>query len=156
MKCPYCGYLKDRVLDSREREDGMLIRRRRMCLKCKKRFTTYEEIELKPLIVVKKDGRREKFNRDKLRVGIQKACEKRPVSTEVINRIVEDIEKELRQKYENEVSSKDIGRYVIKKLKKLDKVAYIRFASVYQEFENLEQFLKEIEKIDRREKCLKK
>ncbi|MCM8766754.1 MAG: transcriptional regulator NrdR [Candidatus Omnitrophica bacterium] len=147
MKCPYCGYLKDKVLDSREREDGMTIRRRRMCLKCKRRFTTYEEIELKPLIVVKKDGRREKFNRDKLRIGIQKACEKRPISTDKINEIVENIEKELRQKYENEVKSKEIGKHVIKELKKLDKVAYIRFASVYQEFENIEQFLKEIEKI---------
>ncbi len=147
MKCPYCGYLKDKVLDSREREDGMTIRRRRMCLKCKRRFTTYEEIELKPLIVVKKDGRREKFSRDKLRIGIQKACEKRPISTDKINEIVENIEKELRQKYENEVKSKEIGKHVIKELKKLDKVAYIRFASVYQEFENIEQFLKEIEKI---------
>ncbi|MCM8784723.1 MAG: transcriptional regulator NrdR [Candidatus Omnitrophica bacterium] len=147
MKCPYCGYLKDKVLDSREREDGMTVRRRRICLKCKRRFTTYEEIELKPIIVVKKDGRRESFNREKLRIGIQKACEKRPISIDEINRVVEDIEKELRQKYENEVSSKEIGKCVIKKLKKLDKVAYIRFASVYQEFENIEQFLKEIEKI---------
>ncbi|HOK56273.1 MAG TPA: transcriptional regulator NrdR [bacterium] len=147
MKCPYCGYLKDKVVDSREREDGLLIRRRRICLKCKRRFTTYEEIDLKPLIVVKKDGRRERFNREKLIIGIQKACEKRPISTDKINEIVEDIEKELRQKYENEVTSKEIGKSVIKKLKKLDKVAYIRFASVYQEFEDIEQFLKEIEKI---------
>lgn len=147
MKCPYCGYLKDKVVDSREREDGLLIRRRRICLKCKRRFTTYEEIDLKPLIVVKKDGRREKFNREKLLLGIQKACEKRPISTDEINKIVEDIEKELRQKYEDEVTSKEIGKLVIKKLKKFDKVAYIRFASVYQEFENIGQFLKEIEKI---------
>jgi len=140
MKCPYCGYLKDKVVDSREREDGLLIRRRRICLKCKRRFTTYEEIDLKPLIVVKKDGRRERFNREKLIIGIQKACEKRPISTDKINEIVEDIEKELRQKYENEVTSKEIGKSVIKKLKKLDKVAYIRFASVYQEFQSLEEF----------------
>jgi len=147
MKCPYCGYLKDRVIDSREREDGLVIRRRRICLKCKKRYTTYEEIDLKPLIVVKKDGRREKFNREKLFAGIQKACEKRPVSTEEINKIVEYIENQLRQKYEDEVSSKEIGNLVIKKLKKIDKVAYIRFASVYQRFENIDQFIKEIEKI---------
>ncbi len=147
MKCPYCGYLKDRVIDSREREDGLVIRRRRICLKCKKRYTTYEEIDLKTLIVVKKDGRREKFNREKLFAGIQKACEKRPVSTEEINKIVEYIENQLRQKYEDEVSSKEIGNLVIKKLKKIDKVAYIRFASVYQRFENIDQFIKEIEKI---------
>jgi len=147
MKCPFCGYLKDRVIDSRESENGLFIRRRRVCLKCKERYTTYEEIELKPLIVVKKDGRREKFSREKLLTGIQKACEKRPVSMDKINKIVEDIEGILRQKYENEVSSKEIGNLVIKKLKKLDKIAYIRFASVYQEFNDINQFLKEIEKI---------
>ena len=139
--------MKDRVIDSRESEDGLLIRRRRVCLKCKKRYTTYEEIELKPLIVVKKDGRREKFSREKLFIGIQKACEKRPISTDKINKIVEDIESLLRQKYDQEVSSREIGKFVIKKLKKLDKVAYIRFASVYQEFKDINQFLKEIEKI---------
>lgn len=147
MKCPFCGYLKDRVVDSRETENGLIIRRRRVCLKCKKRYTTYEEIDLKPLIVVKKDGRREKFNREKLFLGIQKACEKRPISMDKINKIVEDIENSLRQKYEEEVSSKEIGNLVIKKLKKLDKIAYIRFASVYQEFKDIDQFLKEIEKI---------
>ncbi|MCM8818161.1 MAG: transcriptional regulator NrdR [Candidatus Omnitrophica bacterium] len=147
MKCPFCGYVKDRVIDSREVEGGLLIRRRRMCLKCKKRYTTYEEIELKPLIVVKKDGRREKFNREKLFIGIQKACEKRPVSIEKIDKIVEDIETQLRQKYEDEVSSKEIGKFVIRKLKKIDKVAYIRFASVYQEFKDIDQFLEEIKKI---------
>ncbi|MCM8771763.1 MAG: transcriptional regulator NrdR [Candidatus Omnitrophica bacterium] len=147
MKCPYCGYLKDKVIDSREREDGLLIRRRRLCLRCKKRYTTYEEIDLSPLIVVKKDGRREKFNREKLFMGIQKACEKRPISIEKINKIVEDIESQLRQKYENEVSSKVIGDLVIKKLKKIDKIAYIRFASVYQEFKDVNQFIKEIKKI---------
>jgi transcriptional repressor NrdR len=150
MKCPFCGYLKDKVIDSREIEKGLLIRRRRVCLKCKKRFTTYEEIEMKPLIVVKKDGRREKFNREKLFTGIQKACEKRPISTDQINKIVEDIESSLRQKFTDEVSSKEIGNIVIKKLKKLDKVAYIRFASVYQEFKDLNQFIKEIEKIGKK------
>lgn len=151
MKCPYCGYVKDKVIDSREIEGGLLIRRRRVCLKCKKRYTTYEEIDLKPLVVVKKDGRREKFNREKLFLGIQKACEKRPISTERINKIVEDIESQIRQKYENEISSKEIGKLVIRKLKKLDKVAYIRFASVYQEFKDIEQFLEEIKKIGGRD-----
>lgn len=155
MKCPFCGYLKDKVIDSREIENGLIIRRRRMCLKCKRRYTTYEEIDLKPLIVVKKDGRREKFSREKLFTGIQKACEKRPISVEKINKIVEDIEKTLRQRYDEEVSSKEIGNLVIKKLKKIDKVAYIRFASVYQEFKDLNQFLKEIEKIGG-ERCLKR
>lgn len=155
MKCPFCGYLKDRVIDSREIENGLIIRRRRMCLKCKRRYTTYEEIDLKPLIVVKKDGRREKFSREKLFTGIQKACEKRPISVEKINKIVEDIEKTLRQRYDEEVSSKEIGNLVIKKLKKIDKVAYIRFASVYQEFKDLNQFLKEIEKIGG-ERCLRR
>lgn len=155
MKCPFCGYLKDRVIDSREIENGLIIRRRRICLKCKRRYTTYEEIDLKPLIVVKKDGRREKFSREKLFTGIQKACEKRPISVEKINKIVEDIEKTLRQRYDEEVSSKEIGNLVIKKLKKIDKIAYIRFASVYQEFRDLNQFLKEIEKIGG-ERCLKR
>lgn len=155
MKCPFCGYLKDKVVDSREINKGVQIRRRRVCLKCKRRFTTYEEIDMKPLIVVKKDGRREKFNREKIFIGIQKACEKRPISIEKINHIVEEVENEIRQKYENEVPSKEIGRIVIRKLRKLDEVAYIRFASVYQEFKDVKQFLKEIEKIGG-EKCLKR
>jgi len=147
MKCPYCGFHKDRVINSREVNDGLQIRRRRECLRCKKRFTTYEEIETKPLIVIKKDGRREKFNREKIFTGIQKACEKRPIGTEKIEKMIMEIEQELRQKFEREVPSREIGKIVIRKLKKLDKVAYIRFASVYRQFQDIFQFKEEIEKI---------
>jgi len=149
MKCPYCGFLEDRVIDSRESEDGLQIRRRRECLRCQKRFTTYEEIEKSPLIVVKKDGRREKFMRDKIFNGIQKACEKGPVSTEQISLIVDEIEQQLRQNFEKEVSSKDIGTLVIEKLRNLDQVAYVRFASVYRQFKDVSEFQKEVEKIRR-------
>ncbi|MCD6220588.1 transcriptional repressor NrdR [bacterium] len=147
MKCPYCGFGQDKVIDTREINDGLQIRRRRECLNCGKRFTTYEEIEMKPLIVIKKDGRREKFNREKIFTGIQKACEKRPISTEEIEKIIMEIEQELRQKFDREVPSKEIGKIIIKKLKKIDKVAYIRFASVYREFQDISEFKKEIEKI---------
>jgi len=147
MKCPYCGFGQDKVIDTREINDGLQIRRRRECLNCGKRFTTYEEIEMKPLIVIKKDGRREKFNREKIFTGIQKACEKRPISTEKIEKIIMEIEQELRQKFDREVPSKEIGKIIIRKLKKIDKVAYIRFASVYREFQDISEFKKEIEKI---------
>ena len=147
MKCPYCGFAQDKVIDTREINDGLQIRRRRECLNCGKRFTTYEEIEMKPLIVIKKDGRREKFNREKIFTGIQKACEKRPISTEEIEKIIMEIEQELRQKFDREVPSKEIGKIIIKRLKKIDKVAYIRFASVYREFQDISEFKKEIEKI---------
>jgi len=147
MKCPYCGFGQDKVIDTREINEGLQIRRRRECLNCGKRFTTYEEIEMKPLIVIKKDGRREKFNREKIFTGIQKACEKRPISTEEIEKIIIEIEQELRQKFDREVPSKEIGKIIIRKLKKIDKVAYIRFASVYREFQDISEFKKEIEKI---------
>jgi len=147
MKCPYCGFGQDKVIDTREINEGLQIRRRRECLNCGKRFTTYEEIEMRPLIVIKKDGRREKFNREKIFTGIQKACEKRPISTEEIEKIIIEIEQELRQKFDREVPSKEIGKIIIKKLKKIDKVAYIRFASVYREFQDISEFKKEIEKI---------
>jgi len=147
MKCPYCGFGQDKVIDTREINEGLQVRRRRECLNCGKRFTTYEEIEMKPLIVIKKDGRREKFNREKIFTGIQKACEKRPISTEEIEKIIMEIEQELRQKFDREVPSKEIGKIIIKKLKKIDKVAYIRFASVYREFQDISEFKKEIEKI---------
>jgi len=147
MKCPYCGFGQDKVIDTREINAGLQIRRRRECLKCGKRFTTYEEIEMKPLIVIKKDGRREKFNREKIFTGIQKACEKRPISTEEIEKIILEIEQELRQKFDREIPSKEIGKIIIRKLKKIDKVAYIRFASVYREFQDISEFKKEIEKI---------
>ena len=147
MKCPYCGFIEDREIDSRESEDGLQIRRRRECLRCEKRYTTYEEIEEKPLIVVKKDGRRETFHRDKIFNGIQRACEKRPVSTEQITTIVEEIEQELKQRFEKEVPSKNIGEMIIEKLRKLDEIAYVRFASVYRQFKDVSEFQKEVENI---------
>jgi transcriptional repressor NrdR len=147
MKCPFCGFIEDKVIDSRESEDGFQVRRRRECLRCGKRFTTYEEIEEKPLIVVKNDGRREKFMREKVFNGIQKACEKRPVSTEQISAIVDEIEQELKQRFEKEVPSKEIGRLIISRLRKLDEVAYVRFASVYRQFRDVSEFQKEIEEI---------
>ncbi|MCM8814949.1 MAG: transcriptional regulator NrdR [Candidatus Omnitrophica bacterium] len=147
MKCPYCGFREDKVIDSRESEDGLQIRRRRECLRCEKRYTTYEEIEEKPLIVVKKDGRREKFMREKIFSGIQKACEKRPVSTEQISMIVDEIEQEFKQRFEKEVPSEDIGNLIVEKLRNLDEVAYVRFASVYRRFKDVSEFQKEVEKI---------
>ena len=139
MKCPYCSTAETKVIDSRETEDLSTTRRRRECLKCEKRFTTYERIET-IFTVIKKDGRREDFSRDKLRDGLQKACQKRDVSAEDIEKEVNDIEAELRDMNQNEIPSKRIGDIVMKKLKKLDKVAYIRFASVYHDFQDLNDF----------------
>ena len=147
MKCPYCGDLNNEVIETRDSEDLLATRRRRECLKCKKRFTTYERAENIELIVIKKDGRREKFDREKLRHGIIKACEKRPVSIDLINQIVDEVEMELRNKDTVEVSSKLVGRLVLNRLKKIDKVAYLRFASVYLDFTDITDFEKAIEKI---------
>lgn len=144
MKCPYCGYEDTAVLETRDGEGA--TRRRRECQKCQKRFTTYERVENVDLVVIKKDGRREKFEREKLKKGIVKATEKRPISTELIDAIVDEIEQELRNKDTIEVSSKNIGNLVLKKLKKVDKVAYIRFASVYLDFEDQSDFEKVIDK----------
>jgi len=143
MKCIFCSH-ETRVTDKRESPDG--IRRRRECLKCKKRFTSYEKPDKKDIIIVKKDGRREAFSNEKLKTGIMKACEKRPISVKEIDKIVEDIEERLRRKGK-EVKSDMLGRLVVNKLKKLDKVAYIRFASVYHDFQNVEDFKKEIKKL---------
>ena len=143
MRCPYCSYKETSVIDSRDVGDLELTRRRRECRKCKKRFTTYERVETIDLIVIKKDGRRERFDRHKLMSGIQKACEKRPVSQEVIEKTVEEIERELRNMETLEVPSKKIGELVMRKLKKIDKVAYIRFASVYRSLD-LETLSKEL------------
>jgi len=148
MKCPYCSSGDSAVLESRESEDGNVLRRRRECTKCSKRFTTYERIENIDLKVVKKDGRKENFAREKIIRGIGKACEKRPVETEQIERIVEDIELRLLNRKSTEISSSDIGRMVLTRLKKLDKVAYIRFASVFLEFGSVEEFRKEIREIE--------
>jgi len=150
MKCPYCGFREDRVIDSRESDDGLQIRRRRECLQCEKRYTTYEEIEEKPLIVIKNDGRREKFIREKIFNGIQKACEKRPISTEQISLIVDEIQQELNHRFEREVPAKQIGNLVIEKLQKLDEISYVRFASVYRQFKDISEFQKEVEQMRRK------
>ena len=144
MKCPFCGHEEDKVVDSRSSSDGSSIRRRRECLGCGKRFTTYEHIEGQPLMIIKKDGRREPFDRHKLLAGLVKACEKRPVSMEALERLVDELERELSQQFEREVPSREIGERVMKKLHALDPVAYVRFASVYREFKDVAQFLEEL------------
>lgn len=152
MKCPFCGNTETKVLDKRETGDLEVTRRRRECLKCRKRFTTYERIETIGLFVVKKDGRREQFNLEKLKNGILKACEKRPISMEKIEQTVYSIEAELKAKNKKEIQSKEIGELIMKKLKKLDKVAYIRFASVYREFQDLSSFKEELSKLEKKRK----
>jgi len=149
MKCPYCSNQDTRVLDKRETEESNATRRRRECLKCKKRFTTYERVETLDLTIVKKDGRRENFDRHKLLAGLLKACEKRAIPRERIERIVDEIEAKLRSHKKTEIDSRFIGELVMKKLKKLDTVAYIRFASVYREFADLDSFKEEMEKLVR-------
>ncbi len=149
MICPFCAHEFTRVVDKREGPGGKAIRRRRECQKCTRRFTTFERIETLDLLVVKKDGKREIFDRIKLRSGIIKSCEKRPVSAEDIERIIDEVEAQLRKKGVEEVSSKQIGELVIKKLKKLDEVAYIRFSSVYREFTDLGDFKKELSRLSK-------
>ncbi|MEI7541753.1 MAG: transcriptional regulator NrdR [bacterium] len=146
MKCPYCGHKKDKVVDSRESRDGEAIRRRRECLKCGKRFTTYEQIEHSLPMVIKKDGRREAFDRNKILAGLTKACEKRPISVEKLYELVDDIEKQLYSRMEKEVSSTVMGELLMEKLAKLDEVAYVRFASVYRQFKDINAFTKELQK----------
>ncbi|MCD4666573.1 transcriptional regulator NrdR [archaeon] len=147
MKCPYCSHNETKVLDSRESENN--VRRRRECLKCSKRFTTYEKVEI-DLIVIKKDGNKEPFDREKVLKGMLKACEKRPLSQDQINQSIDKVELELKSLKTNEVKSHTIGEKVMKYLKKLDKVAYIRFASVYKEFEDVDSFEKEIVVLQKR------
>lgn len=144
MKCPFCGHLEDKVVDSRTAKDGISIRRRRECLKCKKRFTSYEKIEDVQPVVVKKDGRRERFNSDKIQTGVRKACEKRPISTTQIDDIVAEVERTVQDLAEKEVSSQIIGQVVMERLAGLDGVAYVRFASVYRDFRDVNEFLEEI------------
>ena len=144
MKCPFCGHEEDKVVDSRASSDERSIRRRRECLACGKRYTTYEHVEGQPLMVIKKDGRREPFDRHKLLAGLVKACEKRPVSMDDLERLVDDLERELSQQFEREVPSRDIGERVMPRLHRLDPVAYVRFASVYREFKDVEQFMREL------------
>jgi transcriptional repressor NrdR len=147
MKCPYCGSINSDVVETRDSEDLAKIRRRRECIDCKKRFTTYERVESVDVVVIKKDGRREQFDRNKLRTGIIRACYKTPVATAEIENIVNEIEQEIRNKEGIEVDSKALGKMVAEKLKPLSKVAYIRFASVYREFEDIGDFKKELKKL---------
>ncbi|MFA5638341.1 MAG: transcriptional regulator NrdR [Anaerovoracaceae bacterium] len=147
MKCPFCEYPDTKVIDSRQTEEGQAIRRRRECENCNKRFTTYEKIEEMILMVVKKDGRREPFDRNKVLTGIIKACEKRPVSMTDIEKTVNDIERSLNNMMEKEVASSFVGELIMEKLKELDEVAYVRFASVYRQFTDVNTFVAEVEKL---------
>ena len=144
MRCPFCGHLKDKVVDSRETGAGDAIRRRRECLDCGKRFTSYERVEEIPYFVVKKDGRREPFDRHKLLQGLHRACEKRPVPARALEAIVEEIEQALAEGPDREIEARAIGEKVMERLRELDKVAYVRFASVYRQFEDVEEFMSEL------------
>lgn len=147
MKCPYCGKIQNRVVDSRLSNDAKAIRRRRECTECHRRFTTYERVEESPLIVVKKDGRREPFDRNKIITGIKKACEKRPISMESIEAIADRIEQYLMELDKKEIPTKIIGERVMEELNRLDKVAYVRFASVYRQFKDVDQFIHEVKQL---------
>ena len=144
MRCPFCGHVEDKVVDSREAKDGDAIRRRRECLECGRRFTSYERIDEIPYMVVKKDGRRETFDRHKIMSGLMRACEKRPISTAQLESIVDEVEKEVQDSLDREVSTNEIGKIIMRRLKSLDKVAYVRFASVYLEFEDVSAFMTEL------------
>ena len=144
MKCPYCAQVGDKVVDSRESKEGDVIRRRRECLECGRRFTSYERIDEIPYMVVKKDGRRERFERQKLVAGLLKACEKRPVRVAALEAIADKVEGALQEKAEREISTEDVGAYVMQELKTLDKVAYVRFASVYRNFRDIDEFKNEL------------
>jgi transcriptional repressor NrdR len=152
MKCPYCGYKEDKVVDSRATQEQFAIRRRRECLKCGKRFTTYEYIEEVSLMVIKKDGRREPFDRKKILAGIIRACEKRPVSMEKMEEIATQVERSVQKKTDREAPSSKIGELVMEKLKALDDVAYVRFASVYRQFKDVSQFMSELKEMLGKEK----
>lgn len=147
MLCPFCGHLEDKVIDSRESKEGNIVRRRRECLSCQKRFTTYERIEEIPYMVVKKDGRREKFEREKVLSGLLKACEKRPVAMSKLAEIVDVVEGEMIRSPERELSSTAVGEILMERLKSLDKIAYVRFASVYRDFQDEEAFFNEIRRL---------
>jgi len=147
MKCPYCENPESKVIDSRESKNGQSVRRRRECLACEKRFTTYEKIEEIPYMVVKKDGQRQPFDSQKLLRGLLKACEKRPIPTAKLEKIVEEIENILQERPEKEMRASEIGQLMMKRLKKLDKVAYVRFASVYREFKDVVEFKQELESL---------
>lgn len=147
MKCPYCGYKESKVVDSRPAEEGSSIRRRRECLSCEKRFTTYETVESLPMVVIKKDGSRQSFDRQKVLRGMIRACEKRPVSLAELERIADEIEQELQNSMEREIRTEDVGEKVMDRLRKVDQVAYVRFASVYRQFKDLDTFMAELNKL---------
>jgi len=147
MKCPFCGHDNTRVIDSRPAEDNNSIRRRRVCDECGKRFTTYEKIETIPLIVIKKDNNRETYDRSKIEAGVLRACHKRPISANQISALVDEVETEIFNLEDKEIQSRIIGEYVMEKLKELDAVAYVRFASVYREFKDINTFMDELKKV---------
>ncbi len=147
MKCPYCGFHESKVIDSRRLEETNSIKRRRECLSCEKRFSTYERVELAPLVVIKKNGDREQFDRQKLLRGIMHACEKRPVSIDTMEKLVSEVETQLNNELMQEVESEKIGELVMDKLKEVDEVAYVRFASVYRQFRDINTFMEELQKL---------
>jgi len=151
MRCPKCGCQDDKVIDSRASREGAIIRRRRQCIACNYRFTTYEEIEREGLVVVKRDGRREEFSKEKLLSGLKKACQKRPVSPKVIEDMVEQIVNAVTDQYEREVPAEEIGKLVMNGLRQIDEVAYVRFASVYRRFQEATDFVQEVQKMGERE-----
>jgi len=156
MKCPFCGFLEDKVVDSREAKDGDSIRRRRECLECSRRFTSYERIDEIPYMVVKKDGKREIFERNKIMSGLLRACEKRPISSSQLESIVDSVEKNVQETLDRELPTSDVGKIIMRRLKELDKVAYVRFASVYLEFEDVSEFMTELKYLVRsRDKAVK-
>ena len=147
MKCPFCGEIDNKVIDSRLSKDGGAIRRRRECIVCTRRFTTYEHIEEIPVMIVKKDGRREVFSREKVRSGLKKACEKRDISVHVIEEFLDELERDLRETGEKEIPSHQLGEKIMMKLNELDDVAYVRFASVYREFKDVNDFVSELKSL---------
>ncbi|MDR3088728.1 MAG: transcriptional regulator NrdR [Desulfobulbaceae bacterium] len=147
MKCPYCGHLDNKVIDSRLNKDCTITRRRRACLKCDRRFTTYERLEVLMPVLVKKDGRREEWQREKLVAGLEKACQKRPVSRDRIDQFVDEIERRLQDSGINEISSQEVGEWVMTQLPALDEVAYVRFASVYRQFKDVTEFMEELKSL---------
>jgi transcriptional repressor NrdR len=152
MNCPFCGHKKDRVIDSRESKEGDVIRRRRQCFSCERRFTTYERIDEVPYMVVKKDGRREKFDRQKVLAGLLRAVEKRPVGMGKLAEIVDEVEGRLVESPEREISTTEIGEMLMERLRTLDKIAYVRFASVYRDFQDVEAFLSEVKELIRQKR----
>ena len=153
MKCPFCSEIENKVIDSRLSKDASVIRRRRECIVCHRRFTTYEHIEEIPIMIIKKDGRREVFNRDKIRSGIQRACEKRNISMNLIEEFIDDLERDLRETGEKEIPSHALGEKIMNRLHELDDVAYVRFASVYREFKDVNDFVHELKSLPSKEKA---